>query len=702
MHGFAGHACNGKCQPTVIGQWLEQQNGRRLTMLVIVGALLLYVPFAGTYGLWDPWETHYGEVARQMTVRGDYISLWWPGSPRDQEVFWSKPVLTFWLISLSMQAFGVGGRGGDPAEMALTWKAEWALRMPTILMGVLAISAVYWLVSRLVSRRAGILSALVLATFPMFGLITRQAMTDMVFIGPMTMALCLGAMAIFDDADEVLPRKQWRRFSWPHHRVFYTMLAVFALTVVPQLVVDSLQLRVVIPWGGKRRLMYGALAMIPYYIGSAAFLYFAARSRIRAPLYLYLAAMLCGLAVLAKGLAGLGFPVVIFSAYLAFTWSWKRLARPQLPAALLISILACALVAVPWHHSMVIRHGWAFWSELFGDNHWRRLVMGRHGDRGSFEYFLREMGYAVWPWLAVAPAALLAFAARLRARGVNGDSRSNGVVALGAIWCVLGYGVVSMSMTKFHHYVAPALPGLAIVIGCFLDGLLKQSDVGAGFRRTVGWLVVCSGVPLLLLVLADFTATPHSAERFLWLFNYDYVHSPSGRPWPAALDFTNPLLAFGVTFSMASLLIAFRRGVGAGVALLSVSSVVFSYYLLDGVLRDITPQWTQKHPIAAYYRERASPDEKLVAYMMYWRGETFYTKNAIFEGPREDRTVFDTENASDQMKIWIERNRGKRAFFLYDRGRQNELKSLLPPETQSSFTVIFLENNKFSLARADM
>jgi len=66
---------------------------RRVSFLVIVAGLLLYVPFAGTYGLWDPWETHYGEVARQMAHRGDYISLWWPGSPRDPDVFWSKPVL---------------------------------------------------------------------------------------------------------------------------------------------------------------------------------------------------------------------------------------------------------------------------------------------------------------------------------------------------------------------------------------------------------------------------------------------------------------------------------------------------------------------------------------------------------------------------------------------------------------------------------
>ena len=58
---------------------------RQMAFGVILFGLLLYIPLAGTYGLWDPWETHYSEVARQMTRRGDYISLWWPGSPRDRK-----------------------------------------------------------------------------------------------------------------------------------------------------------------------------------------------------------------------------------------------------------------------------------------------------------------------------------------------------------------------------------------------------------------------------------------------------------------------------------------------------------------------------------------------------------------------------------------------------------------------------------------
>ncbi|MCP6768935.1 hypothetical protein NL529_29230, partial [Klebsiella pneumoniae] len=89
-------------------------------------------------------------------------------------------------------------------------------------------------------------------------------------------------------------------------------------------------------------------------------------------------AILCGLSVLAKGLAGLGLPVLVFVAYLAFTGNWRRLARAQLLGGLVVALIGLAVVAVPWHHAMLIRHGSAFWSELFGDNHWRRLVIGRH------------------------------------------------------------------------------------------------------------------------------------------------------------------------------------------------------------------------------------------------------------------------------------------------------------------------------------
>jgi 4-amino-4-deoxy-L-arabinose transferase-like glycosyltransferase len=670
---------------------LDRLSERQMALVVILIGLLLYIPFAGSYGLWDPWETHYAEVARQMTKRGDFISLWWPGSPRDQAEFWSKPVLTYWLMSIGMHIARIGLPGGAPDEMAVGMRAEWAVRVPFCLLGVLAMYAVYLVTSRFVSRRAGLLSALVVATCPMFFLVARQAMTDMAFVGPMTMALALGTLALLDDKDEELPRRGRGWLSWPHHPAFYTMLAVFALVVIPQLVIDSHQLRVKVPWAGRHVTMYGAVVMIPYYLGFLAFVFFSARFRYRAPLYLSMAAMLCGLAVLAKGLAGLGLPIIIFVAYLAFTWNWKRLRRAQLLPGLLVATLALLVVAVPWHHAMYVRHGSAWWNELFGDNHWRRMVLGRHGDRGTFEYFLRELGYATLPWLALGPAALAALAMRK-----VGDVRRQGVYWLGAIWFVAAYAVVSNSMTKFHHYILPALPGLAIVIGCFLDELFERKD------RRLGLLVALAGVPLLLVVIQDLVNEKNASQMFLWLFSYDYVHSPRGRPWPDQIDFSTPILIFGAAFALFTIGLGFRRFLRPSIYGLCASAVLFTWFLLDVYMVKLAPFWSQKYGIAAYYQHRRSADEKLLAYLMYWRGETFYTKNEIYEGPMEDRTVFDMEEADQKLQDWIANHRGRRVYFIYERGRQPRLQTLLPVETRSSFTVIYEENNKFSVAYADI
>jgi 4-amino-4-deoxy-L-arabinose transferase-like glycosyltransferase len=673
---------------------------RQMAVAVIVFGLLLYVPLAGTYGLWDPWETHYSEVARQMTHRGDFISLWWPGSPRDVDVFWSKPVLSFWIMSIGMHLARVGLPGGDPGEMALTHRAEWAVRTPFCLMGVLGIYAVYLVTARFVSRRAGVIAAVVVATAPMYSLVARQAMTDMAFVGPMAMALTLGALALFDDRDELLPRRGRGWWSWPDHGLFYGGVALFALVTIPQLVIDSIQLKIEMPWHDGTVKMYGAVAMIPYYLGFVAFLLLAARTRYKAPLYLYISAILCALAVLAKGLAGLGLPLIVFLAYLAFTWNWRRLKRAQLLYGVLVSLLALAVVAVPWHHAMLIRHGLPFWNELFGDNHWRRMVIGRHGDRGSFEYFLRELGYGLLPWVAVAPAALGWAVMRGRPDAAGAPSpeevRRQGIIWLGAIWFVSAYAIVSVSMTKFHHYVLPAIPGLAIVIGCFLDDLIRRRAV-----RTAAASVIV-GIPLLLLVMVDLVSEKNASQRFLWLFSYDYIHNPHGRPWPESLDFSGTLIAFGVAFGALSLALIWSRARRWAIVGLSGAAVLFTYFLLDGYMRDVAPFWSQKDLIATYYRARRGPEERLIAFQMYWRGETFYTKNEIYEGPMEDRTVFDQDGADDKLKDWLSRNRGHRQFFLFEHGQRAHIQQLLPLEAQASFKVIDERNNKFSVAQADL
>jgi 4-amino-4-deoxy-L-arabinose transferase-like glycosyltransferase len=186
-----------------------------------------------------------------------------------------------------------------------------------------------------------------------------------------------------------------------------------------------------------------------------------ARVRYKAPLYLNIAATLCGLATLAKGLAGLGLPVLVFLAFLASPGTGSGSTARRSVSRSSLAFVTCAVVAVPWHHAMLLRHGRPFWDELYGDNHWRRLVVGRHGDRGTFEYFVRELGYAMLPWITLAPAALGAAsgdASRASAReagrrGIPADARgraSSGSARSGS--CRLRAGVA------VGHEVPPLHP----------------------------------------------------------------------------------------------------------------------------------------------------------------------------------------------------------------------------------------------------
>ncbi|RKG63633.1 dolichyl-phosphate-mannose--protein mannosyltransferase, partial [Corallococcus exercitus] len=50
-------------------KWLALSFSTRVVLATAGFAALLFVPYLGAVGLWDPWETHYGEVGRQMIQR---------------------------------------------------------------------------------------------------------------------------------------------------------------------------------------------------------------------------------------------------------------------------------------------------------------------------------------------------------------------------------------------------------------------------------------------------------------------------------------------------------------------------------------------------------------------------------------------------------------------------------------------------------
>ncbi len=826
---------------------------RVLHFAVLSLLCLLYLPFTGAYGLWDPWETHYGEVARQMVSRSDWISLWWPGSPQDPAsgVFFSKPVLTFWLMALSLKVFRLGH--ASPLffdEMTIGWRAEWALRLPFVLLGIVAVFATYYLVRRTVSRRAALWTALVLATSTQWSLITRQAMTDMAFVAPMTLAVVFAGLALLPqrrhpadpsspliDLKADLPRKTvqllGQELSWPHSRVFYGFVTLFVLLVLPQLVVNLVQLKsFAISVRGHGYRVAGPVAMLPFVLLFVLSLLWCAQAKSRRSIYLWSAYAMCGVATLAKGPAGIGMPVLTLGLFLLLSGRLTELLgerRDVQPTGFLLklpepireiwcyqgglelsrglSIFLC--VAAPWFVAMLARHGLPFWMELIGDNYVHR-AQGRHGDRGTFEYYLQQITNGMFPWSGVVAASMVWVGRWLKGSDEKDASRRQ-LVLLCLAWFIIDFGVVTLVNTKFHHYILPALPALAILAGLLLDELCQP--VARFVRRQQQAVLLLLAVPVTYLAGRDLANYP---ARIGWLFNYDYVNVPTvGRPWPATglygsryeyfnqvflysllgtaavlflslllsrsddasaapdpadatssapaksaswpmlvglsllvaglvavgnsaapspelvttystsklpMDMVLPLrLRFGylVPAALASLWLVgllvvlssklrlgsrMARTGATGIAVVSVLALVWNCWVLDRFMVDISPHWSQKHVFATYYRLRKGPEEPVIAWMMYWRGENFYTCNQIYDHRVDpgEKTVFLGDRNTEKLQEYVRNHPGRRMFFLIERHRLESLRSLLPEAARPTLEVVDDSNNKVFLVRAQL
>ena len=109
---------------------------------------IVYGLWLGSYPFFTPDEGRYAEVAREMVASGDYIT------PRVNGIaFLDKPALYYWLQAAAIHFFGV---------------KEWAIRLFPALLGLFGCLATYFAGRQLFSRRTGILSAIMLASAPLY------------------------------------------------------------------------------------------------------------------------------------------------------------------------------------------------------------------------------------------------------------------------------------------------------------------------------------------------------------------------------------------------------------------------------------------------------------------------------------------------------------------------------------------------------
>ncbi len=115
------------------------KTGRIVATLTIGVLALIILGRIGSYGIWDPWELAAADLARD-TLRGDAVEL-------------TRPPLGTWLVAQGFRFLGVH---------------EWSGRLPMGIAGLFTIWLAYLLTARFAGRRAGVVTAIVTGTSPLF------------------------------------------------------------------------------------------------------------------------------------------------------------------------------------------------------------------------------------------------------------------------------------------------------------------------------------------------------------------------------------------------------------------------------------------------------------------------------------------------------------------------------------------------------
>lgn len=176
----------------------ERSIGQDLAALAAVFGLLFF-QFLGRLPLIDPDEGRYIEIPREMLERGDFIT-----PTLNYVKYFEKPVLHYWLNSISLLIFG---------------ENEFAARFAGTLCGLGTVLLTYYVGRKIYDRRTALFSSILLGTAGGFLVLARINYTDM------TLTFCLSAAFSFF----LLASREGAEHKGRDYYLFYVFMALAVL-----------------------------------------------------------------------------------------------------------------------------------------------------------------------------------------------------------------------------------------------------------------------------------------------------------------------------------------------------------------------------------------------------------------------------------------------------------------------------------------
>lgn len=165
---MSGIVRNEPSSPALAAPSARTRPGAYDVAAIVALSLAVCLFHLGSFGLWEPDEARYAEIAREMLQSGNLLV-----PHLNYVAYVEKPPLLYWLTTLSFWIFGV---------------SEFAARLPVALSAITGILATYFFALRAFGRRHAILAAAILATTPLYALMAQVLTTDMTLTALLTIA----------------------------------------------------------------------------------------------------------------------------------------------------------------------------------------------------------------------------------------------------------------------------------------------------------------------------------------------------------------------------------------------------------------------------------------------------------------------------------------------------------------------------------
>jgi hypothetical protein len=498
-------------------------------------------------------------------------------------------------LDLSLAAVGI----------RLFGASELGARLFFALSALGALMAVYWAGAGLLRRRAGLLGTLVLGTTPIFVLEARQLTSDAPLLAGL--ALAMGGLG---------------RYAWPPN--------------------------------GRRRLADLAIGLAGLALGALAG---GALSGLVLPLLALVAALVVGYGLvpveasvtddgtgpLAE--AGIGPDIAAAQPLGASTW---RVGARGFWVFAVFAVTALVLLALGMTRAVAGKY-----SALLGG------VPHAGAPTHTFDALIRQLGFGLFPWSAVAVFALARPLIRLDGDTAPG-ARTNPRLAFVELYLLLFAGL-GFAFSSYRDIVLGearyvALPAIALAVGAFLDEALegRRLEPVAGLLMAMGTMIVARDFYLA----PEDLASVHLFDKVRWPANVVVGNLILGIGFLAALGVYAGLAGRGRVVGRVDLDAdaaaaaeparagRLRRGAarlfgGLGRYGLQGSiacAIFFAFYLAQAIVPALSTHLSFK-PVLESYAKFARDGEKIGRYRVEGHGSTFYGKQTLVDLPSQDRVV---------------------------------------------------------------